>query len=78
MLTEHLVQFYGCMVPVVPWLFYLWGNEESDKWFSVLLIIAYVILKVFLKFNQRFFFPKIFHNQFQFTCFHKKFRPAIC
>jgi len=53
MLIEVTSQFYRAIVPSVPWLYYFYDNREGGvMWFSVILMVLYVVCKV--RFNNHF------------------------
>ncbi|KAK2173212.1 hypothetical protein NP493_892g01005 [Ridgeia piscesae] len=48
MLIEVTSQFYRAIVPSVPWLYYFYDNREGGvMWFSVILMVLYVVCKSF-------------------------------
>ena len=49
MLLEQVSQLYRCIVPIMPWFYFLCeeaGGVTSPRWFSYILIILYFVLKV--------------------------------
>ncbi|ELT97954.1 hypothetical protein CAPTEDRAFT_184542 [Capitella teleta] len=45
MLIEHVSQFYRSTVPITPWLFFLYDDQNGGPWFSTVLILLYVLVK---------------------------------
>lgn len=45
MLVEILSQFYRSLVPIMPWVFFLKDDSHGGKWFSILLLVLYIVFK---------------------------------
>lgn len=46
MLIEKVIYFYGCLTPIVPWVYFLLDDSYGGQWFSTFLLIIYTVFKL--------------------------------
>lgn len=45
MIIEEISQYYRCLLPIIPWLHFLYDDEHGGQWFSFFLLGAYTLCK---------------------------------
>ena len=64
MLIEVATQFYRAVVPTVPWLYYLFDDRPGGAmWYSIVLMVLYVVCKVSVKLLTYFLFGLLINSK---------------
>jgi hypothetical protein len=46
MFVEKVSQLYRMTLPMLPWMHYLFDDQEIGRWFAILTVIIYTLFKV--------------------------------
>jgi hypothetical protein len=49
MMVEMLSQTYRCLLPITPWIYFLFDDQQQDgrRWFSTILFVIYIVCKAY-------------------------------
>ncbi|GAB1599084.1 RING finger and transmembrane domain-containing protein 2-like [Argonauta hians] len=54
LLIEQMIYFYGCLTPIVPWVYFLLDDSYGGQWFSTFLLVIYTAFKMSLVYVHSF------------------------